>query len=60
MLFEQALDIAATEDEKDGLSRCLELLATKVHTVQAMDDVDAKFRFIMDTTVSQNEKLSFT
>lgn len=46
-------DRAATEDEKDVIAACHELLINKMHTVQGMDDIDAKFKRVLDLSVSR-------
>jgi hypothetical protein len=45
-------DRAATEEEKDVIAACHELLINKMHTVQGMDDIDAKFKRALDLSVS--------
>jgi hypothetical protein len=45
-------DKAVTDEEKDVIAACHEQLVNKMHTVQGMDDIDAKFKRALDLSVS--------
>lgn len=36
------------------IAACHEQLINKMHTVQGMDDIDAKFKRVLDVSVSDN------
>jgi hypothetical protein len=48
----RTFDRAATEEERDLIAACHEQLINKMHTVQGMDDIDAKFKRVLDISVS--------
>jgi hypothetical protein len=48
----RTFDRAVTEEERDMIAACHEQLIAKMHTVQGMDDIDAKFKRVLDISVS--------
>jgi hypothetical protein len=51
-VYQRMYDKAVTDEEKDVIAACHEQLVNKMHTVQGMDDIDAKFKRALDLSVS--------
>jgi len=43
-VYNRLFERAETDEEKDAVAACHELLIQKMHTAYGMDDIDAKFR----------------
>ncbi|WIA22113.1 hypothetical protein OEZ85_004454 [Tetradesmus obliquus] len=51
-VYQKTFDNAATEEERDMIAACHEQLINKMHTVQGMDDIDAKFKRVLDVSAA--------